>query len=271
MIANPIPEPLEDKLLAEVLDGDNNPGQLARKYNLRLTLILDWLALPQTKSRLASAIEAEEIGVYRSLINHRRDAIYHLGMTFVKSTNLVEYRRAAATLLRHFHTRPAPRTHTTTQKSTPQAPEPTRTEQTHQPHATQHQADSPPPTPHENTPAPTTHDSAPQPRSTRSTSKAHADSPTSATSTFLPNPSLNAPSQPRLQSPPKPPHSDIPSSNSDPSPHDASTSDLTSRFAHPHLPHPSHVSTPFSPHAPTSSTLANAPTAPPNPSNPDTS
>lgn len=79
---------------------DISPVSLAHRFNLSLSLILDFLALPSTRSRLAAAIEAGDILHHQHSQRARTKALSALENILDTSADPVEHRRAATAILR---------------------------------------------------------------------------------------------------------------------------------------------------------------------------
>ncbi len=100
-----IPLALEDTLLTLVLAGDLDSCAIAKAHDLPLTVFLDWLGSPLTRSRIAAALEAEESALHRRHLAAKKKAIAELETAIATSKDPVERRRAATSLMRPIHRR----------------------------------------------------------------------------------------------------------------------------------------------------------------------
>lgn len=107
MVAAP-PTPDQDAtLLHDILAGDLSSIDIAAKHNIALPLLLDWLATPQTRTRIAAALDAEDAALHRKLQHARAKAIDTLTTLLDTTDDPIEARRAASALLRPLHRKPS--------------------------------------------------------------------------------------------------------------------------------------------------------------------
>jgi hypothetical protein len=106
MSASPaITAALEDQLLAEVIapfdpDLPNDPASLAERFDISLRLVLDFLASPSTRARIAAAVESSDLAFHHKAQQAKARALSALEDILDSTDDQVEKRRAAAAILR---------------------------------------------------------------------------------------------------------------------------------------------------------------------------
>lgn len=95
-----IEDQLLEALIAPITGQSPSPIHLARKFNISLTRVLDFIAAPQTRARVAAAMAASDLALHQRAQTARLRAIDTLEELLDSAETPVEQRRAATALLR---------------------------------------------------------------------------------------------------------------------------------------------------------------------------